>query len=166
MKCKKLIVLVGLVAVMLMSTTSTAFAQQQNDDAFALAVVGGTYGMMTTTTLAPITTVAGVIVTIVMIINSQNEQVTAYLQDNPVAVQHDLYIGGGESTRDLAEIFGVPEGQLAQFGDILYDNRDALAALTAPGNIDENVGRQFTEIVVEDMLENEAMAVALAEQQG
>ena len=149
---------VGFVVVALvLATSSTAFAthyagHNTNDDA-----AGGL--LSTSTTSGGITTTAGgVVLTVMLAGGSGDAALETYLRQNSVAVQHDLHIGGGETARDLAVAFNVPKENFAEFAEILHDNRNELARLAVPGDVDSISAQRFSRIVTSEMLEHRALA--------
>lgn len=69
-----------------------------------------------------------------------------YLRENATAVTHDLHLGGGETTRDLAMILDVPPEAHHNFADLLRANRRELAPLvSAEAGVAE--ARQFARVL-------------------
>ena len=153
MKWKKLVVLGAVVMGVTLGGPATAAAQfgPQSQGDFWL------FSLFTTTVIAPLavpttTTAGGVTTTIVIVSHSaESETVKAYLEDNAVAVQHDLYMGGGDSVDDLAVMFGVPDEGRQAFESVVYDHRHQLAALAEPTKVDMDRTRRFIGIIVEEL---------------
>jgi len=66
-----------------------------------------------------------------------------YMRDNAVAMQHDLHVGGGDTIRELAVAFGIPDAEFDDLAMLLHDNRGRLAPLAEPGAIDETSAQLF-----------------------
>ena len=73
------------------------------------------------------------------------------MRDNAVAMQHDLHVGGGDTIRDLAVAFGVPDGEFDDFARLLHDNRSRLAPLAEPGEINETSAQLFQQLVFREI---------------
>ena len=157
-KWKRSAIVVGMAVAFILATSSVVLAD--NGEGEAAAGLGGGGLMSTTTTSAPTTTIGGIIMTIVMVTGDSGSeaQLETYMRDNSVALQHDLYMGGGEAAEDLAQFFNVPEGQLDTFAQILYDNRQDLAPLAEPGQVNTDAASQFGQIVIDGMLNNDTLA--------
>ena len=156
MKTKRLWLISLLVATLSFAPFSSLWAQvTPQDNSEELANDLFSTSTTSTTTLA---IVGGVILTVMLIGGGSSSAMHLYLEQNAVAVQHDLYLGGGETARDLAEIFQVEERHLDAFASLLFDNRDALASLAQPGEVDALAAHQFTEVIVQNMLRNYALA--------
>ena len=154
--------LVALISLgLVLGTTSNAFAQTDED-------IVAMWFLTTSTTYIgiPLTIVGGVVLTIVLVVGASSEELEEYMDQNAVALQHDLHMGGGESIEDLATMFNVPAEHLDEFAGILYDNRHELSGLVQPGQVDSQTVQDFAEIVVEGMMQNEALAHNLADQLG
>lgn len=152
MRMKRLAVMIALAAAVTLAPVSSAFGQQ-NSDAAALQGFFSTsiYGLTTTAV------VGGVVLTVILVMGASSEMET-YMEQNAVAIQHDLYLGAGETSRDLAGVFNVPEENYQQFATLLFDNRHQLAPLAVPGEIDAVSAHKFVEIIVENMLRDRTLA--------
>ena len=163
--------IVCLTAVFLMGTTSTAFAQDRGEEAFIWSIIGisflGPISTVTTAVGAPLTT-AGVVLTIVLRQedSAQTAHLERYMRDNAIALQHDLHIGGGETTADLAALFKIPEQHEAEFAEILYDYRHTLAPLAEPGHIDRASAREFGATIANGLLESDTMVTVIFDDAG
>lgn len=164
----KALLIAGLTTIFMFGATSTAFAQQTSGEDAAI-LTGTLLGYSTTTTLlsSPITTV-GVVLLVVLSDNDDEQvaQLERYMRNNAIALQHDLHLGGGETATDLASAFNVPSEHEAEFAEILYENRDDLAPLAEPGQVDRTAAETFGRIVIEEMLEDDAMSAHLLEKLG
>ena len=153
---KSLVFAVSLV-FMFAGTTSMAVAQEEENWLVSMMAMttttGPTTGPTAASTTALATTGGGILLTVVLLTDDDSDQVEAYLRQNAVAVQHDLHVGGGETTRDLAAMFAIPDDELESFSEILYDNRQTLASLSQPGGVDSEGARQFRNIVIAEMLD-------------
>ncbi len=155
--------IVCLTAVFLMGTTSTAFAQDRGEEAFIWSIIG-------ISVLGPISTVttAGVVLTIVLRQedSAQTAHLERYMRDNAIALQHDLHIGGGETTADIAALFKIPEDHEAEFAEILYDHRHTLAPLAEPGHIDRASAQEFGATIANGLLESDTMVTVIFDDAG
>lgn len=149
---KRISILSLLVAALLFAAIPTAAAQSNTTGTEAAGSIGGSLSTSTTTT-ASIAVPVGIILTIVWLVSDDDESASLhqYMDHNAVALQHDLYLGGGESAQDLAVFFGVEEDEMAEFGDILYDKRRDLAPLADPTGIEDGSAYQFARIIVTEM---------------
>ena len=81
-----------------------------------------------------------------------------YLQRNAAAVHHDLHMGAGDATGDLAAMFGVEPTRVEAFGEVLYQRRQRLASLVDPSDMDEEATREFADVVLRGMAAHEELA--------
>ena len=151
------LVFVVSLALVFAGITSTAVAQQQSDE----EVLAANLIVTSTTTGATTTVGGGILLTVMLLTDDDSDQVEAYLRQNAVAVQHDLHVGGGETTRDLAAMFAIPDDELESFSEILYDNRQILASLSQPGGVDSEGARQFRNIIIAEMLDHDSLSAHL-----
>ena len=157
----KVVVFCTIAVVTLSILSSTAMAQQRTDG----EVMAENLMLTSTTGLTTTAVGGGVILTVILVSDDGgNDDMEAYLRHNAVNVQHDLHVGGGETTRDLASMFAIPDDQLDDFSSILYDNRHSLASLTEPGQIDGDDARQFRQILIGEMLDHETLSIHLRQQ--
>lgn len=163
MTWKKPFVAVAVAILFVISTTpTTAFAQEEGDP---LGMGLGLAGTISTTT-SPTTTTGGIVLLIVMLAGGSDSQLETYMQNNGTAMQHDLHLGGGQTTADLAAIFGVPAEYHNEFAEVLYENRNELTELAQPGHVDTESAQQFGEIVAEGILQQDALAAHFADELG
>lgn len=168
MKQMKILMVVLVTMVLFLASTSTAFAQ--NNDADDEAVVAGlSAGILTTT--SGVTTAAalpvGIIITVVLVASSDDKaELENYMRDNAVALHHDLTMGGGDSIRDLAVFFNVPDEEFSEFAAILHQNRSQLSPLLVPNAINNESAHEFSAIVVGEMMNHEGLRARLVEQAG
>lgn len=147
--------LISLLAVTLTFTPfSSVWAQATTDE----EVLVGNLWFTSTTSTTTLAIAGGVILTVMLVSGGSSSAMHLYLEQNAVAVQHDLHLGGGETARDLAGIFQVEEHQMEAFANLLFENREELAALSQPGQIDVVGAHQFTEVIVHNMLRDQALA--------
>ena len=149
MRIRKLAVLLALAVTFALAPVSSAFGQNNNE---AAALYSTTIYGITTTAI-----VGGVVLTVVLVMGANSDMET-YLDQNSVAIQHDLYMGAGGTSRDLAGAFNVPEENYQQFAALLFDSRHQLAPLAEPGEIDAVSAHQFVEIIVENMLRDRTLS--------
>ncbi len=69
--------------------------------------------------------------------------VETYMEDNAVAMAHDITMGGGQTVEDLAAMCGLEESQHAAFAKALRADRAGLVELLDPGAIDADVAAKF-----------------------
>lgn len=161
-KWKRASIAVGLTAALILGPISTAFSQ--DDPEPQTATIWDSLATTTTTTAPTTVIAAGVAITVVMLTDRSDTTEAAletYMRENAAGLQHDLYIGGGESAQDLARIFRVPEGQGDAFARILYKNRHDLAPLTEPDQIDGLAASEFRRIIVDEMVGDPVLAAHL-----
>ena len=113
--------------------------------------------LTSTSTTSTALTIGGGVLTATLIRNSSSE-IEIYIQTNAVAIQHDLFMGAGESSDDLARLFHVAEEHRGIFSDLLFSHREELAPLAAPGRVNSATAVQFIEVIVENMLRDEELA--------
>lgn len=148
-----MLVMAGLFAL---APISSAVAQ---DDG---AYFGGLYST-TTTGLTTAAVAGGVVLTVVLASGgSKQASLETYMRHNSVAIQHDLYMGGGETARDLAQFFEIRDEDFSAFAQILFDQRQELVGFADPDRIDALSVYQFSEVIVRAMMENPRLAVHLA----
>lgn len=76
---------------------------------------------------------------------SQNMAVNIFLQENAVALSHDIAVGGGEVLADLAALYGLRDEHGRVLGLVLRPRRHALWAILQSGDkIDDAQTRAFT----------------------
>lgn len=152
MSYKKAVVSLFLMLVMVFGSTPSAFAQ--SGDAVGTGIVATSWvSTSTTTTLGIAVPVGGIILTVVLVKRSQEESaaVESYINNNAVAIEHDLYMGGGESARDLAQLLAIPAEEFDAFAQALFENRHALLGLLESGRVDDRGAARFIEIVLGSM---------------
>lgn len=138
---------------LLIGSVSTASAQTLYDEDDVLIT------MSLSTSSAGITAlVGGVVLTVVMATGQRDAALEAYLRDNAVAVQRDLHLGAGATTRDLAAAFDIPAEDYEAFASLLHQNRLQLAPHAAPGEVDSVSAKRFQRIVVNQMLEHPVLS--------
>lgn len=142
--------------VFVMATANDAAAQTTSDDEAAAA------GLLLTTTIGGVTTTAGGIVLTVVLVNNKDddnkEAMKVYIENNSVALQQDITMGGGDTIDDLAESFGVPASEHAAFGRAMRSRRDVLMDLVDARTVDEERAGEFIEEVYAAMATDERLA--------
>ena len=78
--------------------------------------------------------------------------VETYMEDNAVAMAHDITMGGGQTVEDLATMAGIEPAKHAAFARVLRAEREGLVELLEPGAIDADVAATFA-ARIEDALE-------------
>lgn len=157
---KKSTLIFGLAVVLAMSSVSTAWADTESpdDDAIFASFAGAfaaTFSISATSSLLPYATTTTALFNA---LGSTTRAAESYVKHNAVALQHDIYVGGGEAARDLGRIYGIAEGQIDSFGRLLYKNRTRLAPLIEPGEVDAAAAREFSDIIIEEMLDEVVLA--------
>ena len=124
-----------------LGTAAPAWADYHEDEA--------ALGWMWTssTTLGGIVTTAGGIVLTVYVATSNNRAMKSYIRHNAVALQQDLTLGAGPTVDDLAQAFGVPEAEVADFGQALRSKRSTLVPLIGDGDVDDARTARFVDLV-------------------
>ncbi|MGM0556555.1 MAG: DUF3015 family protein [Myxococcota bacterium] len=157
----RIIVVAALSLAFVVATTTNAAAQSSTSDEEAAAA-----GLLLTTTIGGITTtIGGVVLTVVLVSKDDDnkEAMKLYIQNNGIAMQQDLTMGGGETVDDLAEAFGVSESKHEAFGRALRERREALVDLADARSVDEERAGRFIEEVNAAILADEQLARHLAE---
>lgn len=151
-KWKRTLVACALVTAMVLGSTGTAFGQYYaGEEDFV-------FTMTSSTTTAAV--VGGIVLTVVLVVAASSADMEDYMRDNAVAIQHDIYMGAGETARDLASVFHVPDEQIDAFAALLFANRAELAPLAEPGMVTSESAVHFMRIVVENMLDDENLAAS------
>ena len=147
---KRISLICLIIAVISLGMTSTATAQEE--EFLGLGVSMGVFTSYSSSSTTAIGIPVGVVLTIVWVVTRDDQaSLQQYMEDNAVAMQHDLYIGGGETTDDLASLFGIHDHQRNKFSEILVQNRQRLASLATPGEIDEEAAYQFANIIIDEL---------------
>lgn len=149
MRWSQILVLFVVLAVGSVTLTSTSAAQEQQEPSTQDSLLG--YGLSTTTTGVVLSAGGGLALTTVMLLADDDETTTVqtYLRENTARLQHDLYIGGGETLEDLAAIYDVPGEQFDAFARGLYERRNELIPLVRQGTVDRKAAHHFGHIVAE-----------------
>ena len=138
--------------------SSTAWAQSGGDQITELDLITTTAGTSSSTTVVlvdlficpPIRAACEVLSTTSEIswltsAQSQNMAVNIFLQENAVALSHDIAVGGGAVLADLAALYGLRDEQGRVLGIVLRPRRHALWAILQSGRkIDDAQTRAFT----------------------
>ena len=121
---------------------SLAFAQADED--------GLPFDLYTTATTSTTTIAIDVLFTVLLLRggNRSAEEVAAYLEQNVVALQHDLYVGGGETARDLAALLGVKDDELLAFQGYLFEHRAELGELLSAPELTEEILASLWEVLL------------------
>lgn len=112
----------------------------------------------TSTSTTSTAALAGGAVLTFQLARSSMAEVETYLEHNAVALQHDFYLGGGESARDLATLFQVQEPHLFAFTSLLFEHRDELSEILSTTGADSLRAHLFTELVIAKMLRDPLLA--------
>lgn len=145
----------ALIVALSVSFSMPAFAQSRTDE----EVVLGTYFTTTSTTYAAIFTVPiGLTVLVVVLLLRSSSEMESYIKENNVALQHDLHMGGGETTAELASIFNVPADQHDAFARVLSDERDALLPLIDLDTLTPERAGTFVRVIYDALMEKPEFA--------
>lgn len=161
MNARKYIAIIGLSIAVTIAVIGSAAAQEGDEEATPdgnpnfTVMNEGIWSSSTTSTTT--TMVAGLGLLSLQLASPDDDQVEAYLRENAVAVQYDLHLGAGHTARDLAALLVIDEDHLAAFAQLLYDRRKALASLVEPGGVDAASAREFTTIIIDEMLGHEQL---------
>lgn len=113
-----------------------------------MLTMGSTIMTSSTTSTLVMVPVGGVILTVVLATREgKNDAVEEYINHNIVAIQHDLYLGGGDSARDLAQILEIPAHEFDIFARILFENRQELASVLQTQAAGPGRAEKFMEII-------------------
>lgn len=156
MKTKRLWLVSLLVTTLTFAPISSAWTQATPDD--NVDELQGNLFFTSSTSTTTLAIAGGVILTVMLVSGGSSSAMHLYLEQNAVAVQHDLHLGGGETARDLAGIFQVEERHMDAFASLLFESRDDLTSLAQPGEIDALAAHKFTEVIVQKMLRDQALA--------
>lgn len=140
-------------AMMFASPPAAAQALYPNGEDFDFFVSSSTSS--TTTTLA----VGVVFLTQALREDARLADAEIYIRQNPVALQHDLTLGTGDTLRDLAGLLGLSEEEAPSFEEVLFARRGALLETLQRGSSAEEA-RRFLALVLEGMLDDESLREA------
>ena len=73
-----------------------------------------------------------------------------YMMNNAVALSQDISMGGGESLRDLATIYGLPLEEHGAFCRQAYAHRDELVELLQQEQVTRADAEQFVYVVLSE----------------
>lgn len=145
-------ILVAMVLAVGPFAPSLAYGQQVYAD--------GWIGLSTTTTTTAVT-VGGIVLTVVLVMGASKADVETYIRNNAVALQEDITLGGGATTRDLAAAFQVPDEHLPLFAAMLKEQRQELLPLTNVTLLNEERAGQFIDVILAGMIERPELAAQL-----
>ena len=147
-------VICALVLVLQVSFLAPAFAQDQGDD----MDVTEAYSLTTSSYAAAITVPVVLTVVAVVLLTGSSSEMESYIEENNVALQHDLHMGGGETTAELAKIFNVPADQHAEFAQVLSENRSELLPLTDVDTLTPERAGTFVRVIYDVLMEKPEFA--------
>ncbi|RDV37435.1 DUF3015 domain-containing protein [Bradymonadaceae bacterium TMQ3] len=148
--------LIGALIVALTFAFSTpAFAQSSADDE---AAAGLAVTSVTSTYVSIFTIPIGLTVLVVVLLLRSSSEMESYIEENNVALQHDLHMGGGETTAELAKVFNVPAEQHAEFAQVLTENRDELLPLTDVDTLTAERAGTFVRVIYDALMEKPQFA--------
>lgn len=107
-----------------------AHAQDYGSTGAVGALSTTSYGGATTSSIGTTALVA-----LLMPSSKSSAQLELYLRQNRPQVEQALYLGGGESCQDLAQLFGISAEHYPAFGALLRQHRDALLITIKPDAI-------------------------------
>jgi len=82
------------------------------------------------------------------------------MEDNAVAMAHDITMGGGQTVEDLATMAGLEPEQHAAFARALRAERSQLVELLDPGAIDASKAEEFAARIKDALERSEEFGVA------
>jgi hypothetical protein len=150
---KKLTLVYALAILLSLATASAAYAQDRGGEE-TVAFLGVSASVITTSSVATTASLlpVGIVITIVLAVTRDDRaHLEDYMRENAVALQHDLYMGGGDAARDLAVLFGVDEENMDEFAHILHEHRARLVTLVSQSEIDDAAVYEFADIVITEM---------------
>ncbi|TXD41625.1 DUF3015 domain-containing protein [Lujinxingia vulgaris] len=155
-------ILLAMVVSLALVTHSSEAHAQEGGATFAYL---GFYGAISSYTGLTTTVAGGVTLTVMLLVKSSAD-IENYVDQNAVALQHDLYMGGGESLGDLATIFNVPDEAHGRFASALYHERDTLSALMNTADFDRPRAGQFLAVVLDAMQKDAVLAASMPHFEG
>ncbi|TXD41624.1 DUF3015 domain-containing protein [Lujinxingia vulgaris] len=152
----------ALIVALAFAFSTPAYAQTTADEEAAAAtfsVSTSSYYAGFITTYASIFTIPiGLTVLIVVLLTRSSSEMESYIEENNVALQHDLHMGGGETTAELAKIFNVPADQHAEFAQVLSENRSELLPLTDVDTLTPERAGTFVRVIYDALMEKPEFA--------
>ncbi|TXD34731.1 DUF3015 domain-containing protein [Lujinxingia vulgaris] len=145
----------ALIVALAFAFSTPAFAQSTADED---AAYGMAFTSVTSTYAAIFTVPVGLTVLVVVLLLRSSSEMESYIQENNVALQHDLHMGGGETTAELASVFNVPAEQHAEFAQVLTENRDALLPLTDVDTLTAERAGTFVRVIYDALMEKPEFA--------
>lgn len=145
----------ALIVALAFAFTSPAYAQTTADEE---AAAGLAVTSVTSTYVSIFTIPIGLTVLVVVLLLRSSSEMESYIEENNVALQHDLHMGGGETTAELASIFNVPAEQHAEFAQVLSENRDALLPLTDVDTLTPERAGTFVRVIYDALMEKPEFA--------
>lgn len=144
--------------------SATAFAQETKTSG------NGGLGSSSTST----TTTSGVLITVGPILTTtlvsssggSSAQMEQYMRHNATALQQDLNVGGGQTVKDLAQIFMVEPAQEQAFGQMLRQHRASLVDLTQVDNLNQDRAGLFISTILGAMKQDVRFSDSVAKLQG
>lgn len=143
MKTTKIVILLSLTFVV------SSSAPQQAE---AMAVMPWEiffYPMTSTTAGLSITVTASGVVTTIAAHRSTPDKtaLVMYVRDNTIALQHDIYLGGGPAILDLAALLGVHHSQSSELAAYLFTHRQRIAPLVLAAHDSDDAAREFLDFI-------------------
>ena|SRR5690554_1794237 len=145
----------ALIVALSVAFTTPAYAQSNSDDA---AVAGTAFTLSSTTWSAIFTVPIGLTVLVVVLLVRSSSEMESYIQENNVALQHDLHMGGGHTTEELAAFFQVPTDQHDAFAQVLTESRNDLLPLTDLNTLSAERAGTFVRVIYDAMMEKPELA--------
>ncbi|RDV37436.1 DUF3015 domain-containing protein [Bradymonadaceae bacterium TMQ3] len=148
---------VTLLVALQIAFAAPVYAQQEShasdevDMAQAFSLTLSSYAML-------ITVPVGLTVLVAVLVLRSSSEMESYIEENNVALQHDLHMGGGETTAELATIFNVPAEQHAGFARVLSEKRDALLPLTDVDALSAERAGTFVRVIYDALMEEPEFA--------
>lgn len=147
--------------------SATAWAQDGETTTTTDGSFGGSTSTSTTTTSGVLITV-GPILTTTLVASSggSSAQMEQYMRHNATALQQDLNVGGGQTIKDLAQIFMVEPAQEQAFGHILRQHRASLVDLTQVDTLNQDRAGLFISTIIGAMKQDTRFNDSVAKLQG
>ncbi|RAL21147.1 hypothetical protein DL240_13515 [Lujinxingia litoralis] len=145
-----------LVAAALLLMVLPASAAAQSEPTNGTPLYDNIFSTSTSTTTTAVV-VGGVVLTVALVSDS-SAALEGYLEQNAALVQHDLYLGAGLASEDLAHLFGVPTEQHATFAALLFEEREHLGPLCDPETLSPERARAFASRVLVAMAHHPTLA--------
>lgn len=143
--------------------SAPAFAQDDNTNSGDGVASSST---STTTTVGVLITVGPILTTTLVASSGSSAQMEQYMRHNATALQQDLNVGGGQTVKDLAQIFMVEPAQEQAFGQMLRQHRASLVDLTKVDTLNQDRAGLFISTILGAMKQDVRFSDSVAKLQG